>query len=478
MYTVAIGQSFLKLYNAKTGANLSAKAFFDEVMWPLFFNSADDKHLMLVPHSPFFAFGFIKQAAKEGLPIELYRKQRFEASIVGAKEMRDYHVAIIPGGWASGPDQSTFGQVSDVKHVFDSEAVYSAWVGAALSLGFGGGYDFMIDDPLILWHTYLGWKYYRRYMNETPSLKGRQMAAWNGLWLTFGPLGEENAEKVWGAVRNKLSDHINQKGIPWSLERPDWPEQVFALCRSQLLKSRKTVLAQAFSFGQMNKTLGVVPIAVPEVRSLGEVWEYLLDLNSELYSDQQAMLIEDNIETKYSMERAVQTGGLGLRALAPKEVELLFNSNRNRKAETSNLEELEKFALKKHKAFFYNLTWILAMAQTTLPNDDELLRRAEAFALELKDYHDRGADRASTANEKQNKIEDLLGASNKTLFLNKALADIIEDYYYYDEEPPEVYNHIKRMVALLPMEHYRLFIAVLRCSYVYCKVGGKLTTHF
>ncbi len=113
------------------------------------------------------------------------------------------------------------------------------------------------------------------------------------------------------------------------------------------------------------------------------------------------------------------------------------------------------------------------MAQITLPNNEELLEIAEKFALEIKAYQDRGTDSKSTANEKEKNIETLFEASHRAAFLN-ALSVIINDHDHRNQ-PAEIYNRIKQMVTVLPMDHFRLFVAVLRCSYVYCKSGGKLT---
>lgn len=52
MYTSYIGKKFLKLYNEKERLNLSAKDFFNTVLFPLFFN--DDRHFMHVHGSTFF----------------------------------------------------------------------------------------------------------------------------------------------------------------------------------------------------------------------------------------------------------------------------------------------------------------------------------------------------------------------------------------------------------------------------------------
>ncbi len=482
MYTVEIGRAFLELYNQKMGANLSARAFFDEVMWPVFFNSEDSKHLMQVTNSDFFQ-NYTKQAEEKGIPLPIYRRSILHEKIsiidsnhqgkridpdayqlINVKKTYTLSGAIAVGYWAG----ERGGQVSDLKQDPNSEEIYCSWIGAGLSLGFGGGFDFLIEDPVILWHTYLGWPYYRMLIEETPELKGRQIEGWNGIWFTYGQIGNENAAASWASVSRKLSECIKD-GTPKMLERPDWPQQLFSLSACQALKSTDQFVAQGFSMGDTNKTLGFVPIMLPEVRTLGDMWEYLLGLNNELYSDQAAMQIEKHLKLEYSLTQAVQTGGLGLRALAPKDVALIMGQSS--KTDKNTLEQLEKIAAKNKNLYLYQLTWILSMAQITLPNNEELLEIAELFSKELESYSNRGTDKDSTASEKENNIKALFDATHKAAFI-RALAVIIGDRR---DEPAEIYNRIKQMVTVLPMDHYRLFVAVLRCSYVYCKSGGKLT---
>ena len=51
MYTTYIGKKFLKIYNKEKRTNLTAKDFFDEVMFPVFFDH--EKEFMNVANSPF-----------------------------------------------------------------------------------------------------------------------------------------------------------------------------------------------------------------------------------------------------------------------------------------------------------------------------------------------------------------------------------------------------------------------------------------
>jgi hypothetical protein len=52
MYTSYIGKKFLDAWNEREGKSLTAREFFDNVLFPLFFD--DERHLLHVSNSPFF----------------------------------------------------------------------------------------------------------------------------------------------------------------------------------------------------------------------------------------------------------------------------------------------------------------------------------------------------------------------------------------------------------------------------------------
>ena len=52
MYTTTIGRTFLKEYNRREGNNLSAKEFYDQEFFPLFFDHSQ-KYLMWIQNSSF-----------------------------------------------------------------------------------------------------------------------------------------------------------------------------------------------------------------------------------------------------------------------------------------------------------------------------------------------------------------------------------------------------------------------------------------
>lgn len=69
MITTNIGRIFLQAYNAKYDKNYTAKEFFDEVFYPLVFDS--NKYLQWVQNSP-----FVQMKAKQKIETLSYEERK------------------------------------------------------------------------------------------------------------------------------------------------------------------------------------------------------------------------------------------------------------------------------------------------------------------------------------------------------------------------------------------------------------------
>ena len=82
---------------------------------------------------------------------------------------------------------STSGLVSDILIPASKDEIYLSWIGSSLGIGVAGGYTLLFDDPKITLQTYIGWKIYRRYLDDITleKLRGNQIGTWNGQWLSY-----------------------------------------------------------------------------------------------------------------------------------------------------------------------------------------------------------------------------------------------------------------------------------------------------
>src|SRR5690554_65837 len=263
MITTLVGKTFLKAYNEKYKQNYSAKEFFEEVYFELFFNHK--KYLMSGGNSPLENPKISwDRMAKGIIPYETEdkRKERLAKFIDKSENIGSVlDMGIAPGYPAAESTAATSGLVTDILIENSEDDIYYSWFGASLGIGVAGGFNLLINDPEITLATFEGWQYYRKYLNDPTleKLRGNQINSWNGQWLTykfgknystdfnFFNLEQERIFKVDTALAEVNT--VNWSNLFFSLSN-QFPE--------------RTMNAYVYSFGQTNKTIGFIPIYLKE----------------------------------------------------------------------------------------------------------------------------------------------------------------------------------------------------------------------
>lgn len=449
MYTVYAGRQLLQLLSQERGQEIEARNFFNEEFWPVFFDAEDKQHLMQVTNSPFFQGAYKKSAKKEEIPLPLYRKQKFwenvkEATAEGA--LPDGSIGV--GYMAGSADAATFSQVTDLDFSVSEDQLLCSWFGGALGIGFGGGYNFLPNHPKLLHFIAEGWRYYRRTLQETPGLKGRQIETWNGLWFRYGLRKRHDPEAAFRRLSQNLDQHLKRSGAELSLERPEWSDQVFELAREF---GDQPLQLQGYSYGQMNKTLGYLMVQLPTIRRLPDLFDALLEKDSDLENKP----LEDVFRAEYNLSRAARTGQLGVRALTPKDLPkyLLF--------EDENKNPKSHFKKNPYQFFIYK-TWIIAML-----NNEDLHNLSGELAAALEAYIARGRTKASTAGDKDKNVENLWAEYRPARFID-GLTTIVDELRTDGEEPDAVYARAKTAVATqITPEQFHLFRSLVRFDLTY-----------
>ncbi|HEX6983612.1 MAG TPA: hypothetical protein VF181_12705 [Balneolaceae bacterium] len=449
MYTVQVGRQFLELYNRKTGRNLSALEFFEEEFFPVLFDSEDYLHLMQVHNSPFFQ-RISKKDQNPNIRDALIKKNKLLAKIEEYANGNDNLGGNIAVGFKAKEDiKSTSGQVSNILKGPSEEEVLYSWFGGALGAGFGGGYDFLFNNEKILWFIYQGWKYYRQYLDESPKAKGRQIETWNGLWITFGLEYRDDLEKAYRRTLEQASDYSGSQGGYIKLIRPEWSEQIFSLAR-HLGDDNLQELVYGYSYGQMNKTLGFLYLELNNVRRMPDIFEQLIQADSSL-SRSEIKKLEEVYQAQFTLEKACALGGIGVKALQPKDLYKYTAGDVLQKKKASLKLEKEE----KRLTFITYLTWIQAML-----NNKETLQLAEEVADSLLTYE----GREKRLRTRIKAVENLWEASNRQQFIDK-LAAIIEDEPMVAETVNKAVNQL--MSNKIPQDMYRLFLTLIKFKYHY-----------
>ena len=253
MIAASIGRVFLKTYNEKTGQNLSAKEFFNNEFYNLFYNHP--KYMQWITNSPFVQM-------KSGQKVELLNiKERTEKLEELHKKIKDgFKDASVAIGFPASELKeyaTTSGQVTDIEYNITNEDVYYSWIGGGLGVGVAGGYSIYFNHPEILIKIYDGWKVYRKYLNDLTlsNMRGNQINTWNGQWLNYSHYRYFRDDFDFTQLTQKGIFDVNENLI--EINTIKWSELFFNLSNYY---SNQDVLGYVYSLGQTNQNYWFFPI--------------------------------------------------------------------------------------------------------------------------------------------------------------------------------------------------------------------------
>ena len=433
MITTLIGKTFLKAYNEKYKKNYSAKEFFAEEYFELFFNHP--KYMQWITNSPFVQMKSGQKPEKLSVEERQEKLQNLFAKV--ESEVPDASFAIgFPASEAK-EYASTSGLVSDVFIETKQEDVYFSWIGSGLGIGVAGGYNLLINDAAITLETYEGWKYYRTYLNDATleKLRGNQINSWNGQWLTYKLSRKFNVDFDFSTL--EAEDIFKVENALIEVNTVKWSNLFFSLSN---LYPERTLNAYIYSLGQTNKTIGFIPIYLKAGKKLIEVFKQLfhtdLPFNNKDFQSLFGMYIN----------RACELGNIGLHALRPDNLKKYMEEGKN----PSFKKEEDNLIYQSYK------TWLIAMLSK---NKKEILQYTEELAKILVAYANDG-----TKTDKRNFIkEKLLQYSVKLNFLN-SLEVLLKDI---DEENKLKIKELRDDAYLMNDEECKYLVTLLKFDFSY-----------
>ena len=432
MVTTNIGRIFLQAYNAKYNKKYTAREFFDEVFYPLVFDA--NKYLQWVQNSP-----FVQMKAKQKVET-LTPQERLE-------KLDDFHQKVIEGsqdasvalGYAASEEKgfaTTSGQVTNMEITVTQEDVYLSWIGSGLGLGVKGGVSILFDNPNLLLDIFEGWKHYRKKVDENVLLRGNQLtSAWNARWLTHRYSRVFNPNNPFA----NFSPDEEKNGI-WSIEPQSWTRLLIGICRHY---EQPKLMGYVYGFGQMNTTIGFIPFVLSQIRRSFELYERLFQMGSDE--------AEELWGTAFGLQKACQSGVIGIRAMEPKGLEEYVSAKK--------IPKYKKDDTKQTILFNTYITWIIAML-----NNEELWLKAQEFATVLQNFS-KGDKQAKTSNSR--KVDEVIKATNKMSFIN-ALVDIVNSC-----TDSEAISEIASVVNTMPTENVPYFLTLVR--FQYAKINNTQT---
>jgi hypothetical protein len=429
MIAAIIGKLFLEAYNEKFKSNYTAKEFFVEKYYDLFFNH--NKYMMSAGNSPLENPKISWDKMRSGqIPYEAFerRKDRFSKTIEKIEnEPADASIAI---GFASlDLAATTSGQITNLNLPIKNDDVFLSWIGSGFGIGVQSGLSILFTNKQILLDLFYGWQLYREYLNKTPNLRGNQINTWNGQWLahrynrnTYDSLNPTASFDPFGTMKNGGMEVTTQS----------WTKVLVGIARNH---PDSSLIGYVYSLGQTNITVGYITFELPHIR---QPFELYVKYFGTFRTDQ----VEQLFGTAVGFTKACQMGAIGINALEPKGFRDCLNKG-----------FVPKYSNEAEKNINHNTyqIWLLAML-----NNEQLWEKAQKIAIALNSHS------MSDKNAKKGKSQDvsnLLTSVNKKQFI-EALTSIVKDNPNTGQ-----LSEIAELIHTMPIDNVPYFLTLIRFQY-------------
>jgi len=430
MIAANIGKIFLDAYNEKFKGNYTAKRFFVEIYYELFFNH--NKYLMSAGNSPLenpkISWDKMRSGQIQYETVE-ERNERYVKTIKKI-EVGPADASIAIGFPTLDITATTSGQVTNLDMPIKTDDIYLSWIGSGLGVGVQSGLSLLFSNKQILLDLFEGWHIYRDFLNKTHVLRGNQINTWNGQWLahrydryTYDDSNPTASFNPFGTMKDGGMEVITQS----------WTKVLVGIARTY---PGTSVTAYVYSLGQMNITMGFVPFELPRIRQPFELYE-------KYFGTRKREQVEQLFGTAWGFTKACQMGAIGVNALEPKGFRDCLDKGVIPKYNPDDEE--------KRISFNTYQIWILAML-----NNEQLWEMAQQIAATLNNYSmsDKNARKV-----KSQEVVNLLASVNKKQFI-ESLTEIVKD-------SPDT-GRLAEMASLvhnMPIDNVPYFLTLIRFQY-------------
>ena len=422
MIAANIGKIFLDAYNEKYERNYSAKQFFVEKYFELFFN--DEKYMQWVTNSPFV------QGIKKGVaPTPQERKAKLD-TLVNKISKNDADASIAIGFPSLDLVASTSGQITSMKLPLNEEDVYLSWIGGGFGVGVQSGLSLLFADKRILLDLFEGWQLYRNYLNKTPELRGNQITTWNGQWLAH------RYDKRIFSSSNPTASFVgfgSMKDGGMEVTTQSWTKVMIGIARTY---PDTNLTAYIYSLGQTNITVGFIPFELPRIRQPFELYE-------KYFNTTDTEKVEQLFGTALGFTKACQMGAIGINALEPKGFRDTLDKGIIPKYNDKDEEKTINFNT-------YQI-WLLAML-----NNEQLWEKSQHIAQILSSY---SSSDTNAKKVKSQEVTNLLASVNKKQFI-EGLTAIVKG-----SQDINSLSEIAELVNVMPIDNVPYFLTLIRFQY-------------
>lgn len=430
MIAANIGKIFLDAYNEKYQCNYSAKEFFVDKYYEIFFNH--NKYMMSAGNSPLENPKISWDKMRTGqIPYETVEKRidRFNKTVEKI-DAGPADASIAIGFPTLDLTATTSGQVTNLDLPIKTDDIYLSWIGSGLGIGVQSGLSLLFSNKQILLDLFEGWQVYRDYLNNTPGLRGNQINTWNGQWIAhrYDKLSYDESNPTasfnpFGAMKDGGMEVNTQS----------WTKALIGIARNY---PETTLTAYIYSLGQMNITVGFVPFELPRIRQPFELYDKYFGTTKR---DQ----VEQLFGTAIGFTKACQMGAIGVNALEPKGFRECMEKGVVPKYNSTDEEKTINFNT-------YQI-WLLAML-----NNEQLWEKAQQIATTLNTYSlsDKNAKKV-----KSQEVSNLLASVNKKQFI-ESLIEIVKGSQETDQ-----LAEVAEIIHTMPVDNVPYFLTLIRFQY-------------
>ena len=422
MIAANVGRTFLKAYNEKYGSRYTAKDFFIEKYYPLFFNH--EKYMQWITNSPFV------QGIKKGVPPSAKEREQKLNTLVEKISTNEADASIAIGYPSLDTTATTSGQITDLNLPLDKEDAYLSWIGSGLGIGVQGALNILFDKPQLLLHIFEGWEVYRNFLNKTPKLRGNQINTWNGQWIAhrYNQYNYDDNDKT--ASFNGL-DNMKDGGV--EVKTQSWVAVMLGISHAF---PDTQITGYVYNLGQTNTTIGFVPFRLHQIKKPYELY-------IKYFGTTKKEQVEQLFGTAFGFTKACQMGSIGIHALEPKGLREYIEKAKTPAYNTQDEESKIHFNT-------YQI-WLLAML-----NNEQLWDNAQEIATLLNNY---AQTSEKGKKDKSNKVKFVLEAVSKKQFIDH-LTTIVED-----SADKTDYAAKAKLVNSMPPDNVPYFLTLIRFQY-------------
>lgn len=430
MIAANIGKIFLDAYNEKFKSNYSAKEFFVEKYYKIFFNH--NKYMMSAGNSPLENPKISWDKMRTGqISYETVEKRndRFTKT-VDKIDAGPADASIAIGFPTLDLTATTSGQVTNLDLPIKTDGIYLSWIGSGLGIGVQSGLSLLFSNKQILLDLFEGWQVYRDYLNSTPGLRGNQINTWNGQWIAhrYDKLSYDVANPT--ALFNPFGA---MKDGGMEVNTQSWTKVLIGIARNY---PESSLTAYVYSLGQMNITVGFVPFNLPRIRQPFELYD-------KYFGTTKREQVVQLFGTAIGFTKACQMGAIGVNALEPKGFRDSMDKGVVPKYNPNDEEKTINFNT-------YQI-WLLAML-----NNEQLWEKAQQIATTLNTYSlsDKNAKKV-----KSQEVTNLLASVNKKQFI-EYLIEIVKGSPETDQ-----LAEIAEIIHTMPVDNVPYFLTLIRFQF-------------